>query len=65
MSERRIKTVFVFPNGQVAVCDQFGEQMPEYQGTAEEKVPLTQAVFSGKIEGLYASRPKRFSRHVQ
>lgn len=32
----RIASVFIFPNGNVAVCDQFGEQMPEYQGKWEE-----------------------------
>lgn len=32
----RIKTVFQFGNGMVAVTDQYGEQMPDYQGTLEE-----------------------------
>lgn len=35
--KRRIKSVFVFANGMVAVCDQYGEQMPRYQGRWDEK----------------------------
>lgn len=26
-----IRSVFLFPNGNLAVCDQHGQQMPEYQ----------------------------------
>lgn len=33
-TDRRITEVFYFPNGMVAVTDQFGQQMPEYQGRA-------------------------------
>lgn len=36
----RIANVFVFANGNVAVTDQFGEQMPELQGTWDEKGAL-------------------------
>ena len=32
-----IASIFVFPNGMVAVCDQFGQQMPAYQGAWAEK----------------------------
>ena len=32
VTEKRIKSVFRFNNGMVAVCDQFGNQMPNYQG---------------------------------
>ena len=32
----KIKTVFAFQNGTVAVCDQHGKQMPEYQGYWDE-----------------------------
>ena len=28
----RIQTVMVFPNGMATVCDQHGDQMPQYQG---------------------------------
>ncbi len=33
----RIASVFLFPNGMVAVCDERGQQMPEYQGEWNEK----------------------------
>lgn len=33
-----IKTVFLFPNGNVAVCDEHGQQMPELQGHYTEVV---------------------------
>jgi hypothetical protein len=26
-------SIFFFPNGNVAVCDQYGQQMPKYQGS--------------------------------
>lgn len=32
MSERFIKYVYEFPNGNAMVFDQWGQQMPEYQG---------------------------------
>ncbi len=39
-----IASVFYFPNGNVAVCDQFGQQMPEYQGgTGKEMQPIIDA----------------------
>jgi len=31
-TDRRIATVWVCDNGMVVVCDQFGQQMPDYQG---------------------------------
>lgn len=31
-TDRRIKSVFLFQNGMVAVCDQYGEQMSVFQG---------------------------------
>jgi hypothetical protein len=27
-----VRAVYVFPNGQVGVCDRFGRQIPELQG---------------------------------
>lgn len=35
-TDRVIRSVTVFPNGNVAVGDQFDQQMPEYQGRYEE-----------------------------
>ncbi len=32
----RIKAVYVWQNGQVMVFDQWGKQMPDYQGPFEE-----------------------------
>jgi hypothetical protein len=34
--EPTISAVFHFPNGMVAVTDQYGEQMPAYQGRYED-----------------------------
>lgn len=34
--ESRLASVFFFPNGMVAVCDQDGHQMPQFQGTRGE-----------------------------
>jgi hypothetical protein len=31
-TDRVIRAVFVYPNGMCAVTDQFGQQMPEFQG---------------------------------
>lgn len=43
MNEKLILTnVYVFPNGMVAVLDQFGKQMPQYQGRKEEVWHLIQ-----------------------
>lgn len=53
MSEpKRIKTVIAFPNGMVAVCDQFGEQMPEYQGERNEMLPKIMAAVNEDTEFL-------------
>lgn len=38
-----IASVFKFPNGMVLVCDQYGEQMPEYQGYWAEKKEAIEA----------------------
>ncbi len=35
----RIENVYCFPNGMVAVTDQHGQQIPEYQGRYEEVWP--------------------------
>ena len=34
--EARITSIYVFSNGMVAVCDQYGRQMTEYQGAEDE-----------------------------
>lgn len=39
-----ISKVCAFPNGMVMVFDLSGEQLPEYQGLAEEVEPLLEAV---------------------
>jgi len=34
--ERKIAAVYIYLNGMVGCFDQFGEQMPEYQGPKEK-----------------------------
>jgi hypothetical protein len=46
----RITNVYKFQNGMVMVFDQFGKQMPAYQGPAEDVLPKIIAVFDGPIE---------------
>jgi hypothetical protein len=46
---RVIKSVTIWQNGLTMVFDQFGEQMPEYQGEAEEMIPLIRSVYRGVI----------------
>lgn len=36
---KRLTTVFHLENGMIMAFDQFGAQMPEYQGRAEEALP--------------------------
>lgn len=38
-ANQRIENVYCFPNGMVAVTDQFGQQIPEYQGRYEDVWP--------------------------
>ncbi len=45
----KIKNVYVFGNGMVMVFDQFGQQMPEYQGRDEDVRAKIRAVYSGPI----------------
>lgn len=47
---REITNVYVFTNGMVMVFDQFGQQMPEYQGFREEVIDKIKADFDGPIE---------------
>jgi len=45
----KITTVYSFPNGQTMVFDQFGKQMPEFQGRTEEVMPkIREAGFTGE-----------------
>lgn len=46
-----IKNVYSFPNGMTMVFDQFGKQMPEFQGKTEDVVPkIRDAGFVDQIE---------------
>lgn len=49
MTERQITNVYLFQNGMVMTFDQFGEQMPDYQGRAEEVMPKIKAVYGGPV----------------
>jgi hypothetical protein len=52
MSEQEapvISHVYIWQNGLVMVFDQFGEQMPEYQGEEAEMLPKIREVYSGTI----------------
>jgi len=45
-----ITSVYSFGNGQTMVFDQFGKQMPDYQGATEEVVPkIKEAGYVGEI----------------
>lgn len=39
----RITSVYSFANGQTVVFDQYGQQMPEFQGKTEVVVPKIRA----------------------
>lgn len=46
----KITNVYSFTNGMTMVFDQFGQQMPDYQGRTEEVVPKIRAAgFTGEI----------------
>lgn len=48
--ELRITHVYSFSNGMMMVFDQYGKQMPEFQGPTEEMVPKIRAAgFNGEI----------------
>ena len=44
LNPHKIKEVFAFRNGMVAVCDQDGEQIPEYQGRWDEKETIIRLI---------------------
>lgn len=48
-AEPKITSVYTFANGMCMVFDQYGEQMPEFQGRTEEMRPKIQAVYGGPI----------------
>ena len=49
--EPRIKHCYVWANGMVMTFDQYGQQMPEYQGHKDDTLSKIRAVYDGKIEG--------------
>lgn len=51
LGQRVVTDVIKFPNGMVAVCDQFGEQIPELQGPYEKVITKIRWVYSGPIQG--------------
>lgn len=50
MADRVIRAVFLFPNGNIAVCDQYGEQMPDYQTPASGPDIARDAPDDGTVE---------------
>lgn len=50
-SDPVIHSVYSFPNGMTMVFDQYGKQMPEFQGATEEVVPKIRATgYGGGIQ---------------
>lgn len=50
MEEKRVITnVYIWQNGLVMCFDQYGKQMPEYQGLEEEVIPKIRQVYTGII----------------
>lgn len=48
--QQTITSVYHFTNGMVAVFDQHGQQMPEFQGEADDVIPKIRAAgFKGEI----------------
>jgi hypothetical protein len=43
VSELKIKNVYSFSNGMTMVFDQYGQQMPEFQGRTEDMMPKIRA----------------------
>lgn len=50
--EPKITNCYVFGNGMVMTFDQYGQQMPDYQGHRDEVWTKIRAVYDGPIEGL-------------
>lgn len=48
-----ITNVYTFANGQCMVFDQYGKQMPEYQGRTDEMLDKIRAVYDGPIEAMF------------
>lgn len=48
----KIKNVYVFGNGMVMTFDQYGKQMPEFQGRDCEVREKIRAAYDGPIVGL-------------
>lgn len=47
--ESQITKVYAFGNGMCMVFDQYGQQMPEYQGKTEEMRGKIRAAYAGPI----------------
>lgn len=52
--DRHIQTVIVFANGMAAACDQFGAQMPEFQGRWSDVESKVRAAAGPGVEWLGA-----------
>ena len=48
MTERKITNVYNWANGMTMVFDQYGQQMPEFQGRTEEVIPKIRAAGFGE-----------------
>lgn len=48
----KITNCYVFGNGMVMTFDQYGQQMPDFQGPQEEVRDKIRAVYSGPIVGM-------------
>ena len=57
--ERRIENVVRWENGMVMVFDQYGQQMPDYQGKWEE---MCEAIERDKPEAVTVQGPQRWRR---
>lgn len=46
----KITNVYAFTNGMLMVFDQYGQQMPDYQGKADKMIPKVRAAgYTGEI----------------
>ena len=62
MTERKITKVYNWANGMTMVFDQFGEQMPEFQGPTEEVMPKIRiAGFTDEVPISVWPQPHRTS----
>lgn len=59
----KVKAIYVFPNGNIAVCNEKGEQIPELQGNfkdclvkAVERLVEDNDSLKGKLAGKFEVR---------